>query len=75
MARSVCNFPGVYKEGFCLEFYSNIGHSVPFWSIFSISYTYSGVIFTYVCILREITDPIVAYTDAYEYCIESYGIR
>jgi hypothetical protein len=42
---SVCFFPGVYVEGFRLDFSSNIGHSVPFLCTFTVFYTYLDILF------------------------------
>jgi hypothetical protein len=59
---SVCIFPGVFKEGFCLNFSLNIGHSVAFWSIFTVFYTYFGILF-YVCMyFAKNTGPIRMHT-------------
>jgi preprotein translocase subunit SecF len=62
---SVCFFLGVYKAHIKRGFdsvSSNIGHSVPFWSIFTVLYTYFGVLF-YVCMyFEENTGPIRMHT-------------
>jgi hypothetical protein len=61
-------FSPAYIKG---AFDSNIGHSVSFWCIFSVVYTYFGILF-YVCMyFEQNTGPIRMST----YCVESNGIR